>query len=152
VDPTEKSLYESQNADSEENMGTLFSASSQTAEDFSTPWDVLIGFFPSVEDEFTLKEPLHVSTFAPAHRSAGRWDSEHPETFPAAPVCFSSCCDMPGRPAQRAAFCLRGEGPACVAVFAEIGPASRLRPFGPWAAAGRRVCIVMGRWGVVGGD
>lgn len=56
--------------DGEENMGALFPASSQITEDFSTLWDVLIGFLPSVEDEFMLMGALQVSTFTPAHRGA----------------------------------------------------------------------------------
>lgn len=49
-------------------------------------------------------------------------DKEHLETFPAAPVCFASCRDMPE------CFSCRGKDPLAgvrgVAMSAEIGPAS----------------------------
>lgn len=61
-------LADGDDADGEENMEMLFLAPSQITENLSTPWYVLMGFFPSVEDELMLMGFLQVSTFAPAHR------------------------------------------------------------------------------------
>lgn len=164
MDLTEKSLYEAHDAESEENMETLFAASSRITEDLSTPRDVLICFPSSTEDEFTLMGgTLQVLRPGPSWCvKAGPCllrDRERPRSFPAAPVCFASCRDMPGCPACAAhssgsVLPCREKVPVVgVVMFAELvvppspltSPArSRISP-ALSAAAGRGICSVMGR-------